>query len=400
MNREVVITGRGVLSAVADSAEDLHAALVRGSDRAHLLARPESDDGLAVDPFQPEKYLGERNLRPLDRVGCLLACAAQRALADSGWCPERLREEEVGLVVGTMFSTAHTIGEFDRHALRESPCYASPMTFANTVLNAPAGQTAILHNLRAVNSTVAAGATSGLQALGYAMDLIRAGRVRAVLAAGVEELSLESSCGYRQAGRLCERGKAFPFGTCSAGFLLGEGAAVLMLEDSATAAARGARVLGRLTGFGSRFDPSQGREDVQAVATVTAAMHLALRDAGVTAGDIDCVNASARGEVPGDVREARALGAVFAKRENDLAVTSIKSQTGETLGAAGAMQTVAMIEAMHQHLVPGIPDLDEVVDSFLIGKACRVSRRQEVRTGLVSSIGFDGHCCAVVLETC
>ena len=92
--------------------------------------------------------------------------------------------------------------------------------------------------------------------------------------------------------------------------------------------------------------------------------------------------------------------AVFARRGNDLTVTSIKSQTGEALGAAGAMQTVALIEAMRQRMVPGIPGLDEVVDSFLIGKACRVSRRQEVRTSLVSSVGFDGHCCAVVLAAC
>ena len=98
-----------------------------------------------------------------------------------------------------------------------------------------------------------------------------------------------------------------PFGSRSAGFHLGEGAAVLMLEDADTAAAHGAHVLGRLIGFGSRFDPSRGRDDEQAVATVTGALNLALRDAGMTAADIDCVSASARGEVAGDRREACAL---------------------------------------------------------------------------------------------
>lgn len=397
MKRQVVITGRGVLSILGDSPAGFHAALVRGRGLRDAGAEAAQDGGFAIERFEPKSYLGERNLRPLDRAGCLLACAAQLALADSGWSAKRLREEEVGLVAGTMFSTAHTIGEFDRFALREGPCYASPMTFANTVLNAPAGQTAIVHGLRGINSTIATGATSGLHALGHALDLIRAGRMRAVLAGGVEELSLESSCGFRRAGRLCERGRPLPFDSRSTGFLLGEGAAVLMLEDADTAAARGARVLAYLTGFGSRFDPFQGRVDERATAAAMGAMSLALRDAGADPADIDCISASARGDVLGDQREARALGEVFAKRGDDLAITSIKAQTGEALGAGGGMQVVALLEAMQQRTVSGIPGLGAIEDPFLAGKVCRASRSQEVRTALVNSVGFDGHCCAVVL---
>jgi 3-oxoacyl-[acyl-carrier-protein] synthase II len=374
----------------------LHAALVHGCDEGGP-ARPATDGGLAVEPFNPEAYLGAKNLRPLDRAGLLLACAVRMALVDAGWEPERVREEEIGLVVGTMFSTAHTIGEFDRRALRSGPSYASPMDFANTVLNAPAGQTAIYHQLRGVNSTVAAGATSGLQALAHAADLIRTGRARAVLAGGVEELSFESSCGFRRAGRLCEGGRPLPFDTRSPGFLLGEGAAVIMLEDAQVAEARGARAVAYLAGHGSRFDPSQGKDDVQALAAAAGALRLALAAAGVTSDAVECVSASARGDVSGDRREGRALGQVFAGRGDDLAVTSIKSQSGEVLGAAGAMQVVALVEAMHRRMVPGIPGLERIADRFLLGKAGGRSREQDVRVGLANSVGFDGHCCAIVV---
>src|SRR5207249_1698043 len=129
--RDVVITGSGVLSPLGDSPAAVHAALVGDG------AAPPAEYG--VSGFAAEAYLGERNLRPLDRPAQLLTCAAQLALRDAGWTPERLAAEDVGLVVGTMFSTVRTIAEFDRRAVRDGPAYASPMDFANTVINAPAG---------------------------------------------------------------------------------------------------------------------------------------------------------------------------------------------------------------------------------------------------------------------
>src|SRR6185436_9181211 len=120
-----------------------------------------------------------------DRTSQLLVSAARLALDDSGWTPARLREESVGLVVGTMFCSLRTISSFDRRSLREGPSYASPLDFANTVINAAAGQTGIWHNLRGVNSTISTGASSSLEAIAYATGLIRNGHQQAILAGGV-----------------------------------------------------------------------------------------------------------------------------------------------------------------------------------------------------------------------
>src|SRR5262249_24087333 len=140
--------------------------------------------------FQPELYLRGKLFRPLDRTGRLVAGAAALALENSGWNQEALEKHEVGLVLGTMFRSMHTIRQFDRHAIVEDPAYASPLDFANTVINSAAGQTAIWHKLRGINSTISSGATSGLMALGYAVDLISYGTQTTLLVGGADEFCL------------------------------------------------------------------------------------------------------------------------------------------------------------------------------------------------------------------
>src|ERR1044072_5863759 len=206
--RRVVITGAGVVSSLGDTPAALHSALCEGRSGIGPVKLFDTTGmgcplGGEVSDFDAQKYLGRRNLRPLDRTSRLVASAAQLALDASGWTPEMRAERELGLILGTMFCSVRTISEFDRRALEAGPAYASPLDFANTVINAAAGQTAILHDLRGVNTTVSPGVTSGLQAVAYAADLIRAGRARALLAGGADELCFESFYGFDRAGLLC-----------------------------------------------------------------------------------------------------------------------------------------------------------------------------------------------------
>ena len=138
--------------------------------------------GGQVRSFDPKQYLGQKNMRPLDRTARLVASAAQLALSDSGWTAEARSTNEVGLVLGTMYGSVRTIAEFDRHAVEAGPFYASPLDFANTVINAAAGQTALWHGLRGLNSTVATGQASGLRAIAYAAGLIQSGADRRLMA--------------------------------------------------------------------------------------------------------------------------------------------------------------------------------------------------------------------------
>jgi len=408
--RRVVITGSGVVSSLGDTPAGLHAALCEGRSGIGPVGLFDTKGlgcplGGEVKEFDAQRYLGRRNLRPLDRTSRLVASAAQLALDDSGWTAEMRAAEEVGLVLGTMFCSVRTISEFDRRALEAGPAYASPMDFANTVINAAAGQTAILHDLRGVNTTVSAGLASGLQAVSYAADLIRAGRARAVLAGGADELCFESFYGFDCAGLLCrsddrEGHYAVPFDARRNGFTPGEGAALLMLEDAASARERGARVLAEVRGCGSGYDYTRGRDEARAARSVAHSMHFALYEAGMLAHEVECLSASANGSPRGDRSEARAAAQVFGDHARRLSVTAIKSMLGETLGASGALQTVDALETLAGGVLPGIAGLEEVEEDFPLASARPGSQDVDVVNALVNSVGLDGHSCSIVVARC
>ena len=502
--RRVVVTGTGVVSPLGDSPAELHRALAAGA-----LARKPIElfatEGIGcheageIRPFDPQSYVGERNLRPLDRTSRLLVVAAQLALADSGWKPaaaaaaaadmageaataasaastasgeaaptggEPGQEAEVGLVLGTTFCSIRTIAEFDRRALRLGPAHASPLDFANSVINAAAGQAAIWHRLRGVNSTLAAGEASGLLAIAQAVELLRAGRAAAVLAGGAEELCFESFFGMYRAGRLCGspartgarrepggEGKAplatapargverpVPFDALRNGFSLSEGAALLMLEDAAAAAARGAVVRAEVLGWGTAFAIPRGGEGavsagaaaagspdaavaaspgaaaaagsggagvgagaggVAALAEAVArAVRLALADAGTRPDEIGCVSASASGSLEVDRAEALGLAAALGERAVAVPVTAIKAMLGEGLGVSAAWQALDLVETLGDGVLPGIAGLERLESGLPLAGASAATRRlerRERRRALVTAVGADGHCAALVL---
>jgi 3-oxoacyl-[acyl-carrier-protein] synthase II len=405
--RRVVITGAGVVSSLGDTAAGMHAALCEGRGGVSpvelfdttLLGCPLGGE---VKGFDARRYLGPRNLRPLDRTSRLVASAAQLALDDSGCTAEARAGQEVGLVLGTMFCSVHTISEFDRRALRAGPAYASPMDFSNTVINAAAGQTAILHDLRGLNTTVSTGVTSGLQAIAYAAELIRGGRARALLAGGADEMCFESFYGFDRAGLLCRSGGheghyPIPFDARRNGSTLGEGAALLMLEEAESARERGARVLAEVSGAGCSFDCSRGGDEGKAVESIARSMRLALFDAEMLPYQVECLSASANGSPRGDRHEARAVAQVFGSHAQMMPVAAIKAMLGETLGASGALQAVDALETMRDGVLPGIRGFEEAEEGFGLALACPASQSVDVSTALLNSVGFDGHACSLIL---
>jgi 3-oxoacyl-[acyl-carrier-protein] synthase II len=409
--RRVVITGAGALSPIADSPASLHAALcAQTSALKEIELFPLDTAGNVADlgprhageirPFEPKDYLGERNLRPVDRTARLLLVAAQQALESSGWTAERRAEREVGLVLGTTFCSVRTIAEFDRRALQLGPSYASPMDFANSVINAAAGQAAIWHDLRGVNSTVAAGEASGLLALAYAADLIRSGRADAVLAGGAEELCFESFVGHHRAGRLgsvC----MVPFDSRRDGFALAEGAAMLLLEAAESAAARGAHVLAEIRGYGEAF--AGDREEATIAGAVARAVRLAVADAGIEPADLDVLSLSANGGVRSDRAEALGIAAALGPAGSALPATAIKAMLGEALGASGAFQAVDLLGFFADGVLPGVLGLEETGDGFPLSRVTAHTRTLESpqrrpRFGLLHAVAWDGQCCAVILE--
>jgi 3-oxoacyl-[acyl-carrier-protein] synthase II len=408
MDNRVAITGVGLISPLGDSAEALLSALC--DRRSGLLPLQQfSSNGhrchLAAQLlyFRAEKYLSGRQLRPLDRTCQLATAACGLALRDSGWSTKECADVDLALVLGTMFGGMHTIAEFDRTALTSGPASVSPMAFANTVINAAAGQAAIWHNLRGVNSTVAVGSVSGIGAVAYGADLIRHGRSSALLAGGVDEFSLESFVGFDRTGLLCTDcvGPEYPipFDRRRNGFALGEGAGFLVLEDLKFAKARGAKVLAEVKGCASAFDCSQGRDSALGVRTLVRAIHTALSRSGIAPDEIDFVSASANGSIPLDCFELTALGLVFGNHAGELPVTAIKCGIGEALGAAGPAQLAVAIETFRSGRLPGVSGLQELPPGCPLGGIRADTIEIAANSALINAVGLDGHCLSMVLAS-
>ncbi|MEM8930400.1 MAG: beta-ketoacyl synthase N-terminal-like domain-containing protein [Acidobacteriota bacterium] len=402
----VWITGVGTICPLADRAESLHRALcagLSGLTETRFDELPELGAQLAgtID-FAPRDYLPDGKLRPLDRVARLAISAAGLALADAGLSGEECDDREIGLVLGTMYCSLRTIVAFDRRGLEAGPKYVRPFDFANTVINAAAGQTAIWHHLRGVNSTIAGGTAAGLEALAYAADLIRTGRSEVVLAGGCDELSFESFFSFHRAGLLCGPGerpaRPVPFDARRNGFALAEGATLLVLESAPSARRRGARVLGEILGHASGFDPSRGQESDASRQHIARTVSLALADAALDIDEVDAVAASANGGRV-DTHEALGLADAFRSRDEALPVSAVKSMLGESLGGSGALQTLSMLESLRAGELPGIPGLETAShDRPEVLSFADHSRRFDMRRGLVSAVGLDGNLCALVVE--
>lgn len=420
--RRVVVTGIGLLSPLGTSPSELHAALLSGASALKEITLFDTERlrvrrGGEVE-FDPGDFLGRANFRPIDRTGRLSIVATHLALAESGWDEESRAGRELCLVLGTTFGSVRTIAEFDRRAVEAGPKYAKPFEFANSVINAAAGQTAIWFGLRGTNSTVAGGAAASLKALAYASDMVRSGRADVVLAGGAEELCFESFYGYHQAGLLAgaphphsapgrpspqgERGAeepcSIPFAAARNGFSLGEGAVLFVLEEAEAAAARGATVLAEVLGHASAFDPSRGADAESAAAAIERTVTLALADAGCEAASIDALSVGASGSVAGDRQEAAGLARALGGRAAEVAVLAVKGQLGESLGASGALQTVALLESMRHGEAPGIAGLDVVEEGLPLASVTSENRRLDMRRGLVHASSFDGSACALVIE--
>ena len=323
MNQRIVVTAAGVISALGIGLEEFSLNLYSGRTAAAPSPRFAGFTVAEIADLDPQPWLGSKGIRTLDRSSRLLAIAAKMALDGAGL---ETGDPALGLVCGTVLGSLHSITSFDWSGLQEGPAWVNPSEFANTVINAAAGQAAIKHKLRGVNSTICAGLASGLFAIDYAADALRFGRAKAVLAGGVEELCDESVRGFAEAG-----------------VVPGEGSALLLLETAEDAAKRGRTPWLEVLGFGCFALHADGAAE---------AMRQALEKSAIAPEQVACIVSSASGSRTGDEMEARALERVFGKQLAKIPVCAPKAAFGETMGAAGALCAVVAGLSLHRQQIP------------------------------------------------
>lgn len=394
--KRVAITSIGVVSSIGTGVEDFWSNLVTRKSGVKTLKSVETSGfgctcGCEIDDLDVTAHLGNKGLRHLDKVTIYLLVAARLALQNGHRCPD------TGVVIGTSFSGLHSIFEFERLALKEGPSHLNPMDFPNTVLNAAASRINIMFGLENLSETVCTGMCSGTDAIGYASKYIKNGDNSVILCGGGEELNEELLLGMHQRELLsgskngnnsehCSK----PFDKDRDGTVLGEGAALLLIESFEQAEKNGKKILAEIIGFSSNFDGDNGHRTAGRSSGAQRAIEEALQDAGLRPEDIDYVSASANGTSQDRV-ELEALRNVFGRGLETLPVVSIKPQVGECFGATGAMQAVAAVMSLNRKVLPPTLNFSEAEDGFGRLNISGSGVEKDVKTCLINSFSNFGH---------
>ncbi|MFH1877556.1 MAG: beta-ketoacyl-[acyl-carrier-protein] synthase family protein [Candidatus Omnitrophota bacterium] len=364
MDKRIVITGIGVLSSTGIGKNAFWDSLKNGIsgikpvtlfDTSNLRSKLAGE----ITDFDPEAILGKKGLRNLDRTTLLGLCAAKLALADAG-IEDPVSEGEtdyVGVSLGSTMGSVRSISEFDKVILTEGPRAVNPALFPNTVINSPASQISIRFNIKGFNATISSGFCSSIDALFYAMTMINLNGYHTVLAGGVEELSEQTYKGFNKVRHLAgsREGKDeinCPFDRRRNGIVFGEGASIFILEELEHAKKRCAEIYGEILGYGTSFDPESVLICNPKATGATESMKCALLDAEISADTIDYISASANSTLDCDVMETRAIKNLFSAQAKGIPVSSIKSMTGESFSASGALNIAASLGTITESFIP------------------------------------------------
>ncbi|MFS8969080.1 beta-ketoacyl-ACP synthase II [Synechococcus sp. 'PEA 65AY6A-5F PE A'] len=402
-HRRVVITGLGAITPLGNSPGEFWQSLLAGRSGigpiTHFDAsRHECRIAGEVKGFDPLDYLDRKDVKRTDRFVHLALAATQQALEDAQFRITDLNAEQVGVILGTGIGGIRVLEEQQTIYLQKGPDRCSPFMVPMMIANMAAGHVAIRFGAKGPNSCTVTACASGSNAIGDAFRLIQRGEVQVAITGGTEAaVTPLSVAGFSAMKALSTRNDApeqacRPFDRDRDGFVMGEGAGILLLEELEHARSRGAKIYAEIVGYGLTCDAHHITNPAPAGEGAARAMRLALKDAGIQPDQVQHINAHATGTPVGDVAEVQAIRAVFGEHAPRLAISATKSMTGHLLGGAGGVATVATALAIHHGWVPPTLNLDNLDPEcegldFVPHRA----RQMAVDVALVNAFGFGGH---------
>ena len=349
--------------------------------------------------FHPDDYLPPKEQKKVDLFILFALAAAEEALSDSGWRPESDEDREAtGVLIGSGIGGLDSIYNTSVTLHERGPRRLSPFAVPQMLINLASGHVSIRHGLKGPNHSVVTACATGTHAIGDAARMIALGDAEVMLAggaeAGVNRLGVSSfaaaralSTGYNDDPEHASR----PFDTGRDGFVIGEGGGTLVLEDYEHARARSAPIYGEIAGYGMSGDAYHITAPEDSGDGGYRAMRAALRNAGMTPGDIDYINAHGTSTPAGDGIECGAVRRMFGDALNDTLMSSTKSAIGHLLGAAGAVEAIYAVKAMTENVAPPTQNLYEISqDCSGIDLVPREAREKNISAVLSNSFGFGG----------
>ena len=411
-NKRIVVTGIGTLTPIGNNLNDYWENLVAGVSGAAKITQFDASKfktqfACEVKNFEPTEFLDRKEARKIDRFTQFALVASDQAMTDAGLTKDNVNPDRVGVVLGSgiggLITFQHEVTEF---AKGDGTPRFNPFFIPKMILDIAAGQVSMRHNLRGPNYAVTSACASSTNAMIDALYLIRMGKADIMLTGGSEAVISEAGVGgFNAMKAMSERNDdpataSRPYDKDRDGFIMGEGAGVLVFEELEHALARGAKIYCEVVGGGATADAYHITAPHPEGLGAKNVMIAALADAGIQASDIDYINTHGTSTPLGDIAETKAILDVFGEHAYNLNISATKSMTGHCLGAAGVLEAIACIQSVVHDIIPPTinhftddPELDPKLN-FTFNKA----QKRTVNYALSNTFGFGGHNACVIVK--
>ncbi len=422
--RRVVITGIGMVTPLAGNREATWSRLIAGKSGAQRIDLFETDDlpcqiacqvpfadgrgGGAGDEhaFDPDKTVSAKERRRIDDFILFGMAAADEALADSGWHPTDPHDQErTGVMIGSGIGGLQTIYDYSIILKEGGPRKVSPFFIPASLINLASGQVSIKHGLKGPNHSVVTACATGAHAIGDSARLIKYGDADVMVAGGAEaaicRLGVAGFCAAKAMSTNFNdnpEAASRPYDRDRDGFVMGEGAGVVVLEELEHAKARGAKIYAEVVGYGLSGDAYHITSPSEDGDGGFRAMSMALKHAGIAPEEVDYINTHGTSTPKGDEIEVRAIERLFGERAGHVMVSSTKSAIGHLLGAAGAVEAAFCALAMRDSVIPPTLNLDNPSFEPKVDLVAKTARKAKVKVALSNSFGFGGTNAALVMR--
>lgn len=410
--KRVVVTGIGALTPLGNNLNDYWNGLVNGVSGADAItlfdaSKFKTKFACEVKNFDPTQFMDRKEARKIDRFTQLAIVASDEAMQDAGLSKENVNPDRTGVIFGSGIGGLITFqNEVMDFAKGDGTPRYNPFFIPKMILDIAAGHISMRHNLRGPNFAVVSACASSTNGIMEAYNLIRLGKADILLSGGSEAVISEAGVGgFNAMKAMSERNDdpktaSRPYDKDRDGFVMGEAAGILVLEELEHALARGAKIYCEIAGAGATADAHHITAPHPEGLGAKNVMLAALKDAGMQPEDIDYINTHGTSTPLGDIAEIKAIGEVFGEHAYKLNISSTKSMTGHCLGAAGVIEAIACIMALKHGIVPPTinhftddPELDSKLN-FTFNKA----QERPIRAALSNTFGFGGHNAAIIVK--
>ncbi|MBE9040546.1 beta-ketoacyl-ACP synthase II [Oscillatoriales cyanobacterium LEGE 11467] len=409
-SKRVVVTGVGAVTPVGNTPEEYWAGLLAGRNGIGPITLFDASKHACriageVKQFDPHQYMERKEAKRMARFAQFSVAASHQALADAKFVINDLNAEQVGTIVGTGTGGLDVMEAQHEVYLTRGPSRCSPFTVQMMIANMAAGLTAIHTGAKGPNSCPVTACAAGSNAVGDAFRLIQRGYAQAMICGGAEAaVTPLSLAGFASAKAVSTRNDdparaCRPFDLDRNGFVMGEGAGILLLEELEHALSRGAKIYAEIVGYGMTCDAYHITSPVPGGTGATRAIELALKDAGIEPERVDYINAHGTSTPANDKTETLAIKkALGEKNARDLAISSTKSMTGHLLGGSGGIEAVATVLAILNDRMPPTINLETPDPECDLDYISNGSRAKTVNVALSNSFGFGGHNVTLVFQ--